>query len=97
MTGAKLLVTGTKFTAASERDELTGLLGFVSVVVNGAIRLDGITVRRTLDGRLTLSFPSRRGRDGERHAYIRPVDDAVRMAIERQVLAAIDLDEGGAR
>ncbi len=59
--------------------------------------LDGITVRRTREGRLTLSFPARRGRGGESHAYIRPLDDRARLAVEREIFDAIDLGEGGAR
>jgi len=71
--------------AASEQDVHEGLLGYVSVTYGGLI-LDGITLRRTLDGRFALSFPSRSDRSGRRHPFVRPVDDVVRQEIERELL-----------
>lgn len=70
---------------ASEQDVRTGLLGFLSVTY-GSLVLDGITLRRTADRRLALSFPARVDRAGRRHAFIRPADDAVRQEIERELL-----------
>ena len=68
----------------SAADERTGLVGYISVHY-GALVIDGITVRRTADGRLTLSFPERRDGRGRRHDIVRPVDDAARRAIEAAV------------
>lgn len=70
---------------ASDQDIREGLLGWISVEY-GRLILDGVTLRRTLDGRFALSFPSRSDRAGRRHAYIRPVDDTVRQEIERELL-----------
>ena len=89
------IVTSIRFAPAGEADRRTGLLGWITCTV-GHLVLDGITVRRTREGRLTLSFPARRSRGGEQHAYIRPLDDRARLAIEREVFRAIDLDGGGA-
>jgi hypothetical protein len=36
-----------------------------------------------------LSFPARTDRAGKRHSYIRPVDDAARQAIEREILGQL--------
>jgi len=88
-------VTSIRFSPAGVDDECRGLLGWVTCTV-GDLVLDGIAIRRTLAGKLTLSFPTRRGRGGEHHAYVRPLDDRVRLAIEREVLGAINLDGGGA-
>ena len=71
--------------AASEQDAHTGLLGYLSVAY-GNLVLDGITLRRTADGRFALSFPARTDRAGRRHAFIRPVDDTVRQEIESELL-----------
>ncbi len=71
--------------AASEQDVRSGLLGFVSVFY-GSLILDGITLRRTIDGRFALSFPTRTDRSGKRHSYIRPADDQARQAIEAELL-----------
>ena len=81
-------VADVRFTPAPQADVRRGLLGFVSFRI-GQLRIDGVTVRRTSDGRLALSFPAHRDRLGRDHAYIRPLEDAVRRQIERQVLSAI--------
>ena len=94
MRSPRLVPSSVRFTPASTSDERRGLLGFVSCTV-GDLVLDGITVRRTREGRLTLSFPARRGRGGEQHAYIRPIDESARRVIECEILAAIDLGERG--
>ncbi len=93
---SSIVSSSVKFAPAREADRQRGLLGFVSCVV-GDLVLDGIAVRTTLKGRVTLSFPERRGRGGERFPYIRPLDDTARIAIEREILGAIDLDGGGGR
>jgi len=80
---------------ATDDEVRTGMLGYLSVSY-GALLLDGIVLRRTADGRFALSFPARTDRAGRRHAYVRPIDDAARRAIEREILAQLgqrdDLD-----
>jgi DNA-binding cell septation regulator SpoVG len=66
-------------------DERSGLLGYLSIFF-GNLVIDGITVRRTAEGRLALSFPERRDQHGRRHSVVRPVDDAARRAIEAAIL-----------
>jgi len=70
---------------AGEQDVRKGLLGYVSVTY-GALVLDGIVLRRTAEGRFSLSFPARTDRSGKRHSYIRPADDQARQAIEADLL-----------
>lgn len=76
----------------SDDDIRNGLLGFLSVTY-GSLVLDGITLRRTADGRLALSFPARTDRSGKRHSFIRPADDAARRAIEREILTQLGQGE----
>ena len=90
---ASLLVSETRFTAASERDERAGLLGYVSFVLNDALRLDGITLRRSSDGHLYLAYPSRTDTAGRRHPLSRPLDDESRRLIEDQVFAELSIGE----
>lgn len=79
----------------------TGLLGYVSFRLNGAIGVDGVTLRRTLDDRHVLSFPARTDSSGQQHFFLRPLDNQAREAIERQVLdalgvvAQLDAGKGG--
>jgi DNA-binding cell septation regulator SpoVG len=72
----------------SDADIRDGLLGFISVFV-GDLIVDGLTLRRTANGRLALSFPQRQSRSGQRHAIVRPVDDAARRSIEREILGQL--------
>lgn len=77
----------------TDDDARGGLLGYISVFYGNLI-LDGLTVRRTADGRLTVSFPERRDRQGRRHPYVRPVDDAARLRIERAIFGEAKVAEG---
>ncbi len=81
-------VSDVRFAAAAANETEHGHLGWVSFCV-GKLKIDGVTVRRTLDGRLTLSFPARTDSAGWQHFYIRPLDDATRREIERQVFAQL--------
>ncbi len=93
MVDRALSVTDVRFVPAGCKREETGLLGWVSCSLGDVVLLDGIAVRRTLDGRLTLSFPRGRGKCQP----VRPLDDEARRAFERQIFEAIDLDGGVGR
>lgn len=77
----------------SDEDIRSGLLGYLSIFY-GDVILDGVTVRRTADGRFTLSYPERRDARGHRHPYIRPIDDDARQRIERAVFGEATVAEG---
>ena len=62
------------------------MIYYVSAVLNGALRLDGLALRRTAGGRLMVSFPRR----GNGRFAVFPIDQRSRREIERQVLAALD-------
>ena len=85
-------ITDVRFKEAGIEDVERGLLGWVSCTVNGVLRLDGITVRRTREGHLALSFPARRDTAGRQHAYVRPLGQHVRREIEDKVLHALELE-----
>ncbi len=89
----EMRISNVQLKSAQISDAESGLLGWVSCSINGSLRLDGIAVRRTADGRLALSFPARRDDAGRRHFYIRPVDDLARRAIEHTVFAALGLED----
>ena len=84
-----LTITEVRFTAAPAHHAAKGLLGFITCVLDGRLRLDGIALRRTLAGKLTLSFPSRRDGEGRSHAYIRPIDDATRVELEEVIFSSL--------
>ena len=70
-------------------DVQRGLIGFVSATIDGTLRLDGIALRKTATGALTLSFPRRRSRRGRDHALVRPTCDRARRAIEAAIFDAL--------
>jgi len=71
---------------------IDGLLGWASFTIDDRIRLEGVAVRRTVDRRLVLSFPSRLDRQGKKHFLVRPLDDPTRREIEHQVFAQLGLE-----
>lgn len=81
-----------RFTAADATHIRTGLLGWISFAVNGGLRIDGVTLRRTADGRLALSFPLKLAKDGRKHSLVSPLSDIARQDIESQVFEALHLD-----
>ncbi len=87
------VVSEVRLVAATQADQCRGLLGYVSLLIDGCLHVDGIALRRTRGGRLALAFPCRRDRDGRRRAIVRPLNDAARVSIERRVLAALQLEE----
>jgi len=76
------------FRPAKPLDRATGLIGYVELEV-ADLRLDGVTVRRTVDGRYALSYPVRRDRSGTEHSLVAPVTAQVGREIELEVLAAL--------
>lgn len=64
-----------------------GLLGWVSFTVDGDLVIDGVAVRRTLLGELTISWPWRRDTRGRLHHHVRPLDDEARLELESELLA----------
>ncbi len=75
------------WTRGSAEDEQRGLLGYLSLVL-GDVVVDGLTARRTQDGRLVLSWPEKRDRQGRAHPYVRPLNDDARRRIEKAVFGA---------
>ena len=86
-----LRITSVGFTSATPTDVHTGLLGYVTCVANDALLIDGITLRRTRDGRVTLSYPARRDANGNTHHTVRPINDEARRAVEAQVFRALGI------
>ncbi|MBK9386054.1 MAG: hypothetical protein IPN34_14680 [Planctomycetes bacterium] len=89
---ARLELSELRFTPSAPRFRAEGLLGWLSLVLNGALRIDGVAVRRTMSGRVSLSFPDRVAHDGRRHPILRPLDAHARAALETAVIAALETE-----
>lgn len=83
-------ISDLRYVPSPAADRARGLLGFVSLVLHGELCVDGITVRRTREGRYTVSFPARRDTAGNQHPIVWPLTAAARTAIETAVLAELD-------
>ena len=66
-----------------------GLLGWASCVVNGAILLNNIAIRRGRDGVLFLTYPAKRSAAGDRHHYFNPISSEAAEAVRDAVLARL--------
>jgi hypothetical protein len=64
------------------------LLGWATCVVDNGLGVV-LGVRRTADGRLTLSFPERTDGQGRRHNWTWPIDQATRDALEARVFGEL--------
>ena len=84
------------FRPAEGAEVARGLLGWASFSV-GALLLEGVAVRRCIDGRHTLSYPRRFDRNRRGHHVVRPVDDVARRAIEAEVFERLRPLLGGDR
>jgi hypothetical protein len=89
-----ITITHVKFTEASAGEVVAGLLGWVNCVLSNTLRLDGLTLRRTADGRKTISYPARRDSSGRVHPIVRPLDDIARREVEAQIFRALGLENG---
>ncbi|MCK6445770.1 MAG: hypothetical protein L6Q99_05205 [Planctomycetes bacterium] len=92
-----LRVSGIRFFPAPVDLQATGLVGWTSFLVNDALRLDGVGVRRAADGRHTLAYPVREDASGREHYAVRPIDSRTRRALERQVLGHLGFEPAEAR
>jgi len=88
-----LIITDVRLNIAPREHVRKGLLGWIACTINDTLRLDGLSLRKTLRGRLTLSFPAKPGLTGAQFFYTRPLDDRTRREIEAQVFAQLGLTE----
>lgn len=89
----KVSFSRVKLTFSSLSDKKGGLLGFLSVVLNDSLVLDGLALRKTRYGKLTISYPTRVDNHGVKHFLIKPINDEVRRELELQILSNFRLEE----
>ena len=82
-------ISGVRFVPAPMDLQATGLVGWSSFLVNDALRLDGVGVRRAADGRHVLAYPVREDASGREHYAVRPIDSRTRRLIEARVLGEL--------
>jgi hypothetical protein len=85
-----LAVSDVRLAEAAREDVRRGLVGYVSCVLNGSVRLE-VTLRRTRKGRPAISFPTRRDAHGREHAVVRLLRLDDRRWIEAQIFHALGI------
>ena len=74
------------------------LVGWASCIVNAAILLDNIEIRRGSKDEPFLVCPAKRSRGGIEHPYFCPINREARAALEKAILGklpAISAENGG--
>ena len=66
-----------------------GLLAWASCVLNDAVHLNNIAIRRGHDGRLMLTYPAKRTGAGSRYYYFNPISSEAADAVRDAVLARL--------
>lgn len=87
------ILTDLRYVASPRAERERGLLGWVSGRLGEHLLIDGIAIRRGLDGRLHLSFPERRDARGISHSIVRPLNSATLERIEGEVFSALGMDQ----
>lgn len=82
-------VTAVRFTRAPAGDARQGLLGWLRVRFEAEIEVDGACLRRTLDGRLAVTWPQRLDGHGRPHRIVHLTSGVARRSVESQILDAL--------
>jgi DNA-binding cell septation regulator SpoVG len=64
-----------------------GLIGWASCIVNDAIYLNNIAIRRVLDGRTILTYPSKKTKNDLKYYFFNPINREAKAALENAILA----------
>ena len=84
-------VSEVKIRLVDEGDD--GLIGWASCVVNGALYLNNIAIRRGRGGELVLTFPSKRSRSEQKYFYFNPITREAKRAIDEAILGKLKCGE----
>lgn len=66
-----------------------GLLGWASCVVNGAIYLNNIAVRRSRSGELILTYPCKRSQSEAKYFYFNPITREAHRVLDEAILGKL--------
>ena len=86
-------ISDVQFYYGDPKDRSEGLCEWIYATLNGSIRLEAMTLRRTAEGNYAISFPSRFDHAGRKRFFYRPLNDRARIALERQIFAALKLTQ----
>ena len=86
-----LHVSEVRIRLVDETDD--GLLGWASCVINGAIYLNNIAIRRGDEGGLILTYPSTRSRRDQRYFHFNPISREAKRILDEAILGKLQAME----
>ena len=89
MVERSLQVVAVRLRHADRDDRDRGLLGWLNIELAGGLTLDGLSLRRSSEGRAFIAYPARTDSAGQRHYTVRPTDEGARQRLEREILRAL--------
>ena len=66
-----------------------GLVGWASCVVNEALYLNNIAIRRARNGAFVLTYPSKRSRSDQKYFYFNPITREAKRVIDEAILGKL--------
>ncbi|MBK9386430.1 MAG: septation protein SpoVG family protein [Planctomycetes bacterium] len=90
-------LTDIKLALPNDEDVNRGLLAFLQLELDELLTVDGVALRMTREGLVTLAFPAKTTNSGRRRDIVRPLDARARTAIERTVFTALGIEQEPAR
>ncbi|MCL6505911.1 MAG: SpoVG family protein [Bryobacteraceae bacterium] len=70
-----------------------GLVGWASCVVNGALYLNNIAIRRDRNGAFVLTYPCKRSRSDQKYFYFNPITREAKRVIDEAILGKLKRGE----
>jgi DNA-binding cell septation regulator SpoVG len=70
-----------------------GLLGWASCVINGALFLNNIAIRRAQAGELILVYPGKRSRSNQKYFHFNPITREAQQALDQAILNKLQWED----
>lgn len=66
-----------------------GLIGWASCVINGALYLNNIAIRRTREGNIILTFPGKRSKRDQKYFFFNPISREAKEKLDQAILGKL--------
>lgn len=66
-----------------------GLIGWASCVVNGALYLNNIAIRRTREGSIFLTYPGKRSKRDQNYFFFNPISREAKQTLDTAILGKL--------
>jgi len=74
-------------------EDTEGLIGWASCVVNGALYLNNIAIRRSRNGEFVLTDPCKRSRSEQKYFYFNPITREAKRVLDEAILGKLERRE----